>query len=212
MWPIKQKYGRKVSWADLIIYAGNCALESMGFKTFGFAFGRPDVYESDETDWGAETTWLDDERHNASGELREPLGADHMGLIYVNPEGPSGNPDPAAAAAYIRQTFARMAMNDEETVALIAGGHTFGKTHGAVAEENVGPEPEGASIQEQGLGWKNSAGTGAGGDSFTSGLEGAWTTNPIAWDNEFVENLHRYEWELTQSPAGKHQYAPASSG
>ncbi len=211
LWPVKQKYGRKISWADLIIYAGNCALESMGFKTFGFAFGRHDVWEADETYWGNETTWLDDERHADDGELQQPLGADHMGLIYVNPEGPGGNPDPVEAARYIRQTFARMAMNDEETVALIAGGHTFGKTHGAVAEEFVGPDPEGAGIEEQGLGWKNSAGSGKGADSFTSGLEGAWTSNPVKWDNEFVENLYEHDWELTTSPAGKSQYAPANA-
>ena len=211
LWPIKQKYGRKLSWADLIIFAGNCALESMGFKTFGFAFGRPDVWEADETYWGPEGTWLEDERHSADGELQEPLGADHMGLIYVNPEGPNGNPDPVAAAKYIRQTFSRMAMNDEETIALIAGGHTFGKAHGAVSEESVGPDPEGASMEEQGLGWKNSSGSGKGSNSFTSGLEGAWTTNPVQWDNNFFENLHRYEWELTKSPAGKSQYAPQNA-
>ena len=211
LWPIKQKYGRTLSWADLIIFAGNCALESMGFKTFGFAFGRPDVWEADETYWGPEGTWLDDERHGADGELQEPLGADHMGLIYVNPEGPNGNPDPVAAAKYIRQTFSRMAMNDEETVALIAGGHTFGKAHGAMSEDGVGPDPEGASMEEQGLGWKNSAGSGKGSDTFTSGLEGAWTTNPVQWDNNFFENLHRYEWELTKSPAGKSQYAPQNA-
>ena len=211
LWPIKQKYGRKISWADLLIFAGNCALESMGFKTFGFAFGRPDVWEADETYWGPEGTWLEDERHSADGELQEPLGADHMGLIYVNPEGPNGNPDPVAAAQYIRQTFSRMAMNDEETVALIAGGHTFGKAHGAVSEESVGPDPEGASMEEQGLGWKNSSGSGKGSDTFTSGLEGAWTTNPVQWDNNFFENLHGYEWELTKSPAGKSQYAPKNA-
>ena len=208
LWPIKQKYGRSISWADLIIYAGNCALESMGFKTFGFAFGRPDVWEADETYWGSETTWLDDERHDGDGELQGPLAADHMGLIYVNPEGPNGNPDPLAAAKFIRQTFSRMAMNDEETVALIAGGHTFGKAHGAVSEDNVGPEPEGASIEEQGFGWKNSAGSGKGVDTFTSGLEGAWTDNPVKWDNNFFENLYKHEWELTKSPAGKWQYTP----
>ncbi len=208
LWPVKQKYGRKVSWADLIIFAGNCALESMGFRTFGFAFGRPDVWEADETYWGAESTWLADERHEDDGELQGPLGADHMGLIYVNPEGPNGNPDPVAAARFIRQTFSRMAMNDEETVALIAGGHTFGKAHGAVAESFVGPDPEGAAIEQQGLGWQNSAGSGKAGDTFTSGLEGAWTSNPVQWDNSFVENLHNYEWELTRSPAGKWQYAP----
>ena len=211
LWPIKQKYGRKLSWADLIIFAGNCALESMGFKTFGFAFGRPDVWEADETDWGPEGTWLGDERHSDDGDLQAPLGADHMGLIYVNPEGPNGNPDPLAAAKYIRQTFKRMAMNDEETVALIAGGHTFGKAHGAAAEDNVGPEPEGAGIEEQGFGWKNRFGSGKGSDSVTSGLEGAWTSNPVKWDNEFVENLHNYDWELTKSPAGKCQYAPRNA-
>ena len=211
LWPIKQKYGNRISWADLIIFAGNCALESMGFRTLGFGFGRPDVWEADETYWGNEETWLADERHGAEGELQQPLGADHMGLIYVNPEGPNGNPDPAAAASYIRQTFARMAMNDEETVALIAGGHTFGKAHGAVAEEFVGPDPEGASLEEQGLGWKNRSGNGSGVDTFTSGLEGAWTTNPVRWDNNFMENLHSLEWELTKSPAGKSQYAPANA-
>ena len=211
LWPIKQKYGRKISWADLLIFAGNCALESMGFKTFGFGFGRPDVWEADETDWGSETTWLDDQRHDAEGDLQGPLGADHMGLIYVNPEGPNGNPDPVAAARYIRQTFKRMAMNDEETVALIAGGHTFGKAHGAVAEDNVGPEPEGACMAEQGLGWHNRSGSGKGGDTFTSGLEGAWTNNPVKWDNNFMENLHAHEWELTKSPAGKCQYAPRNA-
>jgi catalase-peroxidase len=211
LWPIKQKYGRKISWADLIIFAGDCALESMGFKTFGFGFGRPDVWEADETDWGSEGTWLADERHSGDGELQEPFGADHMGLIYVNPEGPNGNPDPVAAAKYIRKTFSRMAMNDEETVALIAGGHAFGKAHGAVPEDHVGPEPEGASIEEQGLGWKNSFGSGKGSDTFTSGLEGAWTTNPVKWDNNYFENLHGYEWELTKSPAGKSQYAPKNA-
>ncbi len=211
LWPIKQKYGRKLSWADLIIFAGNCALESMGFKTFGFAFGRPDVWEADETDWGSEGTWLGDERHSDDGDLQAPLGADHMGLIYVNPEGPNGNPDPLAAAKYIRQTFKRMAMNDEETVALIAGGHTFGKAHGAAAEDHVGPEPEGAGIEEQGLGWRNRYGSGKGSDTVTSGLEGAWTSNPAKWDNDFVENLHTYDWELTKSPAGKCQYAPRNA-
>ena len=211
LWPIKQKYGRTLSWADLLIFTGNCALESMGFKTFGFAFGRPDVWEADETDWGAESTWLGDERHSDDGEIEGPYGADHMGLIYVNPEGPGGNPDPLAAAKYIRNTFKRMAMNDEETVALIAGGHTFGKAHGAAPEDNVGPEPEGACIEEQGLGWKNSFGSGKGNDTFTSGLEGAWTDNPVKWDNNFVENLHKYDWELTESPAGKCQYAPKNA-
>ena len=211
LWPIKQKYGRRLSWADLIIFAGNRALESMGFKTFGFAFGREDVWEADETDWGSEGTWLGDERHNDDGELQGPLGADHMGLIYVNPEGPNGNPDPLAAAKYIRNTFKRMAMNDEETVALIAGGHTFGKAHGAASESHVGPEPEGAGLEEQGLGWKNSFGSGKGGDTFTSGLEGAWTTNPVKWDNNFLENLHNHEWELTKSAAGKAQYEPTNA-
>ena len=211
LWPVKQKYGRNLSWADLIIFAGNCALESMGFKTFGFAFGRPDVWEADETDWGAETEWLGDQRHDADGELQGALGADHMGLIYVNPEGPGGNPDPAAAAQYIRNTFARMAMNDEETVALIAGGHTFGKAHGAAPDDHVGAEPEGAGVQEQGLGWKNGHGSGKAGDTITSGLEGAWTTRPTRWDNNFMENLHQHEWELTKSPAGKSQFAPVNA-
>ena len=211
LWPVKKKYGRNLSWADLIIFAGNCALESMGFRTFGFAFGRPDVWEADETDWGSEETWLDDERHDADGELQGPLGADHMGLIYVNPEGPNGNPDPALAAKFIRQTFKRMAMNDEETVALIAGGHTFGKAHGAAPDDTVGPEPEGAGIDDQGLGWKNTHGSGKGGDTITSGLEGAWTTDPVKWDNNFMENLHGHEWELTKSPAGKSQYAPKNA-
>ena len=211
LWPIKKKYGRNLSWADLLIFTGNCALESMGFKTFGFAFGRPDVWEADETDWGSETEWLDDQRHDADGELQGPLGADHMGLIYVNPEGPNGNPDPALAAKYIRQTFKRMAMNDEETVALIAGGHTFGKAHGAGPEDHVGPDPEGACIHQQGLGWKSSHGSGKAGDTITSGLEGAWTSNPVKWDNEFVENLYAHDWELTKSPAGKCQYAPRNA-
>ena len=211
LWPVKKKYGRNLSWADLIIFAGNCALESMGFRTFGFAFGRPDVWEADETDWGSETTWLDDERHDSEGELQGPLGADHMGLIYVNPEGPNGNPDPGLAAKFIRQTFSRMAMNDEETVALIAGGHTFGKAHGAAPDDTVGPEPEGAGIDEQGLGWRNTHGSGKAGDTITSGLEGAWTTDPVKWDNNFMENLHGHEWELTKSPAGKSQYAPKNA-
>ena len=211
LWPVKQKYGRNLSWADLIIFAGNCALESMGLKTFGFAFGRSDVWEADETNWGSEETWLGDERHNDDGDLQGPLGADHMGLIYVNPEGPGGNPDPLAASNYIRQTFKRMAMSDEETVALIAGGHAFGKAHGAAPESNVGPEPEGAGISEQGLGWRNSHGSGIAGDTITSGLEGAWTTNPVKWDNNFLENLHGLEWELTKSPAGKSQYTPANA-
>ena len=211
LWPIKQKYGRKISWADLMIFAGNRALESMGFRTFGFGFGRQDVWEADETDWGSEGTWLADERHSGDGELQEPFGADHMGLIYVNPEGPNGNPDPVAAAKYIRKTFSRMAMNDEETVALIAGGHSFGKAHGAASEDHVGPEPEGASLEEQSLGWKNSFGSGKGSDTFTSGLEGAWTTNPVKWDNNYFENLHGYEWELTKSPAGKAQWIPRNA-
>ncbi len=212
LWPVKQKYGRSLSWADLIIFAGNCALESMGFKTFGFAFGRPDVWEADETDWGSEQGWLDDERHDSDGELQGPLGADHMGLIYVNPEGPNGNPDPMAAAKYIRQTFKLMAMNDEETVALIAGGHTFGKAHGAAPDSlHVGPEPEGAGIAEQGFGWTNNYGSGKAGDTITSGLEGAWTNDPVKWDNNFFENLHGHEWELTKSPAGKSQYTPTNA-
>ena len=211
LWPIKQKYGRKISWADLMIFAGNRALESMGFKTFGFGFGREDVWEADETYWGPENTWFADERHSGDGELQGPFGADHMGLIYVNPEGPSGNPDPLAAAKYIRETFRRMAMNDGETVALIAGGHTFGKAHGAASESHVGPEPEGARLEDQGLGWKNSFGSGKGGATISSGLEGAWTTNPVKWDNNFFENLHGYEWGLTKSPAGKSQHAPKNA-
>ena len=211
LWPIKQKYGRKISWADLLLFAGDCALESMGFKSFGFAFGRPDVWEADETDWGAEQEWLADERHSEDGELAEGLGADHMGLIYVNPEGPGGNPDPRAAARYIRTTFKRMAMNDEETVALIAGGHTFGKAHGAAPDSHVGAEPEGADIDEQGLGWTSSFGSGKGSDTITSGLEGAWTENPVKWDNNFMENLHQYEWQLTKSPAGASQYEPENA-
>ncbi len=211
LWPIKQKYGRKISWADLLVLAGNCALESMGFKTYGFGGGREDVWEADETDWGAERTWLADERHSGDGQLQGPFGADHMGLIYVNPEGPNGNPDPLAAARYIRETFRRMAMNDEETVALIAGGHTFGKAHGAVRADHIGPDPEGASLEEQGLGWQNSFGSGKPGDSNTSGLEGAWTNNPVKWDHGFFENLYGHEWELTKSPAGKSQYTPRNA-
>jgi catalase-peroxidase len=209
LWPIKQKYGRKISWADLLIYTGNVAMESMGFKTFGFGFGRPDIWEPNEIVWGPEGTWLGDERHAGEGQLQGPFGADHMGLIYVNPEGPNGNPDPLLAAKYIRETFARMAMNDEETVALIVGGHTFGKAHGAAnADQYVGPEPEGASLEEQGLGWSNSFGSGKGADTITSGLEGAWTNDPTKWDNGFLDNLYKYEWELTKSPAGAYQYAP----
>ena len=208
LWPIKQKYGRKISWADLLIFTGNVAMESMGFKTFGFGFGREDIWEPDQIFWGPEDTWLGDERHSGEGEIEGPFGADHMGLIYVNPEGPNGNPDPLAAAKFIRQTFGRMAMNDEETAALIIGGHTFGKTHGAGSADLVGPEPEGASIEEQGLGWRNTFGTGKADDSITSGLEGAWTTNPVKWDNGFLENLYKYEWELTTSPAGAKQWTP----
>ena len=210
IWPIKQKYGRKLSWADLIILTGNVALESMGFKTFGFAGGRVDIWEPEESIyWGSEGKWLGDERYSGDRQLENPLAAVQMGLIYVNPEGPNANPDPIAAAKDIRETFARMAMNDEETVALIAGGHTFGKAHGA-ADPNkyVGPEPEGAPIEEQGLGWKNSFGTGKGVDTISSGLEGAWTKNPIAWDNNYFENLFGYEWQLTKSPAGAHQWTP----
>ncbi len=209
LWPVKEKYGRKISWADLIIFAGNCALESMGFTTFGFGGGREDIWEPDEeTNWGYEATWLGDERYSGDRDLARPFGAVQMGLIYVNPEGPNGNPDPLAAARDIRETFARMAMNDEETVALIAGGHTFGKTHGAVKQEYVGPEPEGAPLEEQGLGWRNTFGSGKGDDAFTSGLEGAWANNPIQWDNGFFDNLFNYEWELSASPAGAHQWIP----
>ena len=210
LWPVKQKYGRKLSWADLMILTGNVALESMGLQTFGFAGGREDVWEAeDDIYWGSETEWLGDERYTGDRELENPLGAVQMGLIYVNPEGPNANPDPVAAARDIRETFARMAMNDEETVALIAGGHTFGKVHGACPQEpNVGPEPEGAGLEEQGLGWINSYGTGKGSDTYTSGLEGAWTTAPAKWDNNFFENLFGYEWELTKSPAGAHQWTP----
>ena len=211
LWPIKQKYGNRLSWADLLIFTGNCALESMGFKTFGFAFGRPDSWEADDTDWGAEEEWLGDERHDADGELNEQFGADHMGLIYVNPEGPGGEPDPKAAAEYIRRTFMRMAMNDEETVALIVGGHTFGKAHGAAAEAHVGPEPEGARIERQGIGWDSAHGSGMAADTITSGIEGAWTDQPTKWDNGFLENLYKHEWELTKSPAGKHQFEPKNA-
>jgi catalase-peroxidase len=207
LWPIKRKYGRKISWADLMILAGNVALESMGFKTFGFGGGRPDTWEPDESIfWGREGKWLADERYSGDRELANPLAAVQMGLIYVNPEGPNGNPDPIAAARDIRETFARMAMNDEETVALIAGGHTFGKTHGAGPASHVGPEPEAADIEQQGLGWKSSFGTGKGGDAITSGLEVTWTRTPTKWSNNFFENLFDYEWELTKSPAGAHQW------
>ena len=210
LWTVKQKYGRKISWADLMVFTGNCALESMGLKTFGFAGGREDVWEPEEDIyWGPEDTWLGDERYSGERDLENPLGAVQMGLIYVNPEGPNGTPDPLAAAVDIRETFARMAMDDEETVALIAGGHTFGKAHGAAdPDEHVGPEPEGASLEEQGLGWRNSFGSGSGGDTISSGLEGAWTTDPVKWDNNYFENLFGYEWELTKSPAGASQWTP----
>ena len=208
LWPVKQKYGRKISWADLMIFAGNCALESMGFQTFGFAGGRADVWEPDDIYWGSERTWLGDERYSGDRNLENPLAAVQMGLIYVNPEGPNGKPDPLAAARDIRETFRRMAMNDEETVALIAGGHTFGKTHGAGPASNVGPEPEAAPLEEQGLGWKSSYGTGKGGDAISSGLEVTWTTTPTKWSNNFFSNLFDYEWELTKSPAGAHQWKP----
>jgi len=209
IWPIKQKYGRKISWADLMILTGNVALESMGFKTFGFAGGREDIWEPEEDIyWGSESTWLDDKRYSGDRDLENPLGAVQMGLIYVNPEGPNGNPDPIAAARDIRETFVRMAMNDEETVALIAGGHTFGKTHGAGEAKHVGPEPEAAGIEAQGLGWKSSFGTGKGGDTISSGLEVTWTTTPTKWGNGFFSNLFDYEWELTKSPAGAHQWRP----
>ncbi|HTW08941.1 MAG TPA: catalase/peroxidase HPI, partial [Acidimicrobiales bacterium] len=211
LWPVKQKYGRKLSWADLIVFAGNCALESMGFETFGFGFGRPDIYEAEEVFWGPEDTWLGDERYSGDRELAKPFGAVQMGLIYVNPEGPNGNPDPVKAATDIRETFARMAMNDEETVALIVGGHTFGKTHGAApADQYVGPEPEGCPVEQQGLGWKNTFGTGKGADTITSGLEGAWTPEPTKWDNGFLEGLYRWDWELTTSPAGAKQWKPTN--
>ncbi|MFG3351082.1 catalase/peroxidase HPI [Streptomyces sp. NPDC048001] len=209
LWPVKKKYGQAISWADLLILTGNVALETMGFKTFGFAGGRPDVWEAEEdVYWGPESTWLGDERYTGDRELENPLGAVQMGLIYVNPEGPNGNPDPIAAARDIRETFRRMAMNDEETVALIAGGHTFGKTHGAGPAESVGADPEAAPIEEQGLGWRSTHGTGKGGDAITSGLEGIWTDTPTAWDNSFFDILFGYEWELFQSPAGAHQWRP----
>ncbi|NUP74743.1 MAG: catalase/peroxidase HPI, partial [Sinomonas sp.] len=210
LWPIKQKYGRKISWADLLVYAGNVAMESMGFTTFGFGFGREDIWEPEEIYWGPEDTWLGDERYRAPGEFEGPFGAVQMGLIYVNPEGPQGNPDPLAAAHDIRETFRRMAMNDEETVALIAGGHTFGKTHGAVKAENLGPEPEAAPLEQMGLGWKNLVGTGNGPYTLTGGPEGAWTNHPTTWDNGFYENLYKYEWEVTESPAGAKQFKPVN--
>ncbi|GAA4226929.1 catalase-peroxidase [Streptosporangium album] len=209
LWPVKKKYGQQLSWADLMILTGNVALESMGFKTFGFAGGREDVWEPEEdVYWGPESTWLDDQRYTGDRELENPLGAVQMGLIYVNPEGPNGNPDPLAAARDIRETFRRMAMNDEETAALIAGGHTFGKTHGAGPADHVGADPEAAPLEDQGLGWKNTYGTGKGGDTITSGLEGAWTNTPVTWDNSFLEILYGYEWELSKSPAGAHQWKP----
>jgi catalase-peroxidase len=208
LWPLKRKYGQQLSWADLLVYAGDVAMQSMGFKTFGFGFGRVDIWEPEEVFWGPEDTWLGDERYSGERELSGPLGAVQMGLIYVNPEGPNGEPDPVAAAKDIRETFARMAMNDEETVALIVGGHTFGKTHGAVSPDHVGPEPEAAPIEQQGLGWHNSANGGGGAHTITSGLEGAWTKEPTKWDNGFLENLYEYDWELTESPAGAKQWTP----
>jgi catalase-peroxidase len=211
LWPIKQKYGRKISWADLMIFAGNVAYESMGLKSFGFGFGREDIWEPEEIFWGPEDTWLGDERYSGDRELAGALGAVQMGLIYVNPEGPSGNPDPLASARDIRETFGRMAMNDEETVALIIGGHTIGKCHGAVDAQYVGAEPEGAPIEQQGLGWKNIHGSGKGVDTMISGLEGAWTNEPTKWDNGYLDNLFNYEWELTKSPAGAHQWTPKNS-
>ncbi|MFP6885231.1 MAG: peroxidase family protein, partial [Roseibacillus sp.] len=210
LWPIKQKYGRKLSWADLMVFTGNCAIESMGLKPYGFAGGRQDVWEPEEDIyWGPETEWLGDERYTGDRDLEKPLGAVQMGLIYVNPEGPNGNPDPLAAARDIRETFERMAMDDEETVALIAGGHTFGKAHGAAdPDQHVGREPEGASTEEQDFGWKNSYGSGNAGDTIGSGLEGAWTPTPIKWDNSYFDTLFGYEWELTKSPAGAQQWIP----
>ena len=209
LWPVKKKYGANLSWADLLILTGNVALESMGFKTFGFAGGRVDAWEpDDDVYWGPETGWLDDERYSGDRELEKPLAAVQMGLIYVNPQGPNGNPDPIAAARDIRETFARMAMNDEETVALIAGGHTFGKTHGAAPDSHVGAEPESAPLEEQGLGWRSTHGTGKGADTITSGIEVTWTPTPTVWDNTFFDILFGYEWELTQSPAGAHQWKP----
>jgi catalase-peroxidase len=212
LWPIKQKYGKSLSWADLMILVGNCAIESMGLKTFGFGGGRADVWEPDETYWGKEKEWLANERYTGDRELEKPLAAVQMGLIYVNPQGPDGNPDPLAAARDIRETFARMAMNDEETVALVAGGHTFGKAHGAAdPDKYVGPEPEGAPIDEMGLGWKSSFGSGKGADTITSGLEGAWTPSPTKWDNDYFKLLFKYEWQLTKSPGGAHQWIPTDA-
>ena len=209
LWPIKQKYGNKISWADLMILASNCALESMGFKTFGFAGGREDIWEPEQDiNWGNEKEWLGDNRYKGNRELDQPLAAVQMGLIYVNPQGPNGNPEPLASAKDIRETFARMAMNDEETVALVAGGHTFGKAHGAAPDSHVGPEPEGESIEKMGMGWINSFGTGKGGDTITSGIEGAWKPNPTKWDNGYLETLFKYDWKLTKSPAGAHQWIP----
>ena len=208
LWPIKKRYGRKISWADLLVFAGNCALESMGFKTFGFGGGREDVWEPEQINWGTESTWLDDKRYSGERQLANPLAAVQMGLIYVNPEGPNGKPDPVAAARDIRETFRRMAMSDEETVALIAGGHSFGKTHGAGPATHVGPEPEAAPLETQGLGWLSSYGTGKGADAITSGLEVTWTETPTKWSNDFFDNLFEYEWELTKSPGGAHQWKP----
>jgi catalase-peroxidase len=208
LWPIKEKYGRKISWADLLVFAGNVAIEDMGLPTFGFAFGREDIWQAEEIFWGPEDTWLGDERYSGERQLAEPFGAVQMGLIYVNPEGPNGNPDPLASARDIRDTFARMAMNDEETAALIIGGHTFGKCHGAVDPQYIGPEPEACPVEHQGLGWKNSFESGVGPHALTSGLEGAWTTAPTTWDNGYLDNLYRYDWELTRSPAGAHQWTP----
>ncbi len=211
LWPVKQKYGRKISWADLMVLTGMVAIDSMGLKSFGFGGGRPDVWEPEEIYWGSETVWLQNDRYSGDRQLEQPLAAVQVGLIYVNPQGPDGNPDPLLAARDIRETFARMAMNDEETVALIVGGHTFGKSHGAAPEDYKGTEPEGAAIEEQGLGWTSSFGSGKGVDTISSGLEGAWTKNPIKWDNNYLENLFGYEWELTKSPAGAHQWTPKNA-